>query len=265
MSERVDLLYADYAHFADGPLRAVRVQAFGIDFGQNSWTTSDEYGGFLKALNVSSGSCVLDVASGSGGPALFAAQRFGCRVVGIDLHADAVATASIAAATANLADRVQFQVADASARLPFPDSEFDALICLDSINHFADRRHVFGEWHRVLRREARAVFVDPVVLTGPVTNDEIAARTAIGLFVFVPADVTERWASESGLEIIDRQDVTAAGGAVAARWRDARQGSRDALIAIEGEERFEGLQRFFDFFLGGFTLRTGAALEQQQD
>jgi hypothetical protein len=33
---------------------------------------------------------------------------------------------------------------------------------------------------------------------------------------------------------------------VSARWRDARARRREALVAIEGEGAFEGLQRFLD-------------------
>jgi hypothetical protein len=32
---------------------------------------------------------------------------------------------------------------------------------------------------------------------------------------------------------------------VAGRWHDSRQRHKDALVQIEGEERFEGLQKFF--------------------
>ena len=32
---------------------------------------------------------------------------------------------------------------------------------------------------------------------------------------------------------------------ISGRWHDARQRHHDALIEIEGEERFEGLQQFF--------------------
>ena len=48
------------------------------------------------------------------------------------------------------------------------------------------------EWQRVLRPGGRALFTDPVVITGPVTNDELARRSSIGLFVFVPPGVNER-------------------------------------------------------------------------
>jgi hypothetical protein len=33
---------------------------------------------------------------------------------------------------------------------------------------------------------------------------------------------------------------------VSGRWHEARERHRDQLIRIEGEERFHGLQKFFD-------------------
>ena len=54
------------------------------------------------------------------------------------------------------------------------------------------------EWQRVLRPGGRALFTDPVVITGAVTNDELALRSSIGLFLFVPPGVNERLIEEAG-------------------------------------------------------------------
>jgi hypothetical protein len=63
---------------------AVRAEAFGEDIGQFSWTTADEHRRFQAELRVGSDSRVLEVASGSGGPALFLVRSTGCRLVGIE-------------------------------------------------------------------------------------------------------------------------------------------------------------------------------------
>jgi SAM-dependent methyltransferase len=242
---RFDLFYNTYSRFNEQALTAVRAETFGRDIGQNSWLTADEFDRFVSWLGLAPGEHVLEVASGSGGPALYLAEQTGCRVTGVDANESGVAAATRGAADANLAQRVNFRLADANAPLPFDSDAFDALVCVDSMNHFPDRIKVFREWRRVLRPRRRAVFTDPVLITGPVTNEELALRSSIGPFLFVPPGVNERLIEEAGLSLIRREDVTENAALVSGRWRDARQRHRDALLRIEGEESFEGLQKFF--------------------
>jgi SAM-dependent methyltransferase len=241
MTKRIDLFDSTYGNFTEKVLASIRQETFGRDIGQNSWLTADEYDRFQDWLRLAPDHHVLEVASGSGGPARYLADRTGCRVTGIDANESGVATARKLAT-----DRLSFTVADATARLPFEDSTFDGLLCIDSMNHFPDRLAVFREWHRVLRPGRRAVFTDPVMITGPVTNDELALRSSIGLFLFVPPGINEQWIEDAGFRLVQREDGSDNAAMVSGRWRDARQRHREALLQIEGQERFEGLQRFFD-------------------
>lgn len=245
MPERVDL-YSTYRHFTDQVLGVIRKETFGTDIGQNSWMTVDEYERLLPSLNLAADDHVLEVASGSGGPALYLARTTGCRVTGIDANESGVATASQMAAKSGEAQRARFSVANANTDLPFDDDSFDALLCIDSMNHFPNRLAVFREWHRVLRTGRRALFTDPVVITGPVTNDELALRSSIGLFLFVPPGINERLMEQAGFRLIRQEDVTDNAALVSGRWHRARQAHKDDLLRIEGEERFEALQRFFE-------------------
>jgi hypothetical protein len=45
--------------------------------------------------------------------------------------------------------------------------------------------------------------------------------------------------------LLKHEDVSANAALVSRRWHESRQRHKDALIDIEGEERFEGLQLFF--------------------
>ena len=244
MAKRIDLFDSTYSHFTKQVLETVRKETFGRDIGQNSWTTVDEYDRFISWLDLRPEHHVLEVASGSGGPARYLADSVSCRVTGIDANEAGIATATESVASSNQ-DLVTFEVADANSRLPFNDDSFDALLCIDSMNHFPDRLKVFQEWRRILRPGRRAVFTDPVVITGPVTNDELALRSAIGLFLFVPLGVNEQLIEASGFRSLKHEDVSANAALVSRSWHESRQRHKDALIKIEGEERFEGLQQFF--------------------
>jgi ubiquinone/menaquinone biosynthesis C-methylase UbiE len=129
-------------------------------------------------------------------------------------------------------------------RLPFEDETFDALMCTDSMNHFRDRLGHLKEWQRVLKSGKRALFTDPVVMTGPVSNEELAARSNIGFFLFVPLEVTTNLIKEAGFQLLRCEDVTKNIELTSGSWHTSRQKHREDLIKIEGEERYEGLQKF---------------------
>jgi SAM-dependent methyltransferase len=166
--------------------------------------------------------------------------------VGVDINPHGIEAASAAAAREGVVSRVSFQVVDAGTRLPFDAASFDAVFCNDAINHLPGRAELFVDWHRVLKPGGRLLFTDPIVVTGPVTNEEIRVRSSIGFYLFLPAGCNERLLEQAGFIIEQVRDVTEAEAAVSARWRDARARRREALEAVEGREGFDGLQRFLD-------------------
>jgi SAM-dependent methyltransferase len=243
MPNRVDLYNSTYGNFTEQVLAEIREETYGEDIGQNSWITAEEYDSFYSWLELVVQPHLLDVASGSGGPALYLARKHRCRITGVDINEEGLRTARQTAVAARIVN-ADFQSADVDQRLPFDAETFDAVVCIDSMNHFRDRLGVFREWHRVLKTRGRILFTDPVVLTGPVSNEELAARSNIGFFLFVPLDVTEAMLEKAGFRLLRREDVTGNIELTSGRWHAARQRHRDALLQIEGEERFEGLQRF---------------------
>jgi protein-L-isoaspartate O-methyltransferase len=80
MPERSDFYDARYRTVSDDVRTAVRREVFGEDIGQASWLTVDEYRAFFAWLDLHADQHVLDVACGSGGPALFLARTVGCCV-----------------------------------------------------------------------------------------------------------------------------------------------------------------------------------------
>ncbi len=237
---------ANYGNFQTDLYAEIRREAFGEDIGQSSWITADEQDRFLSWLNLSPGKSLLDVACGSGGPALRIAAKTGCSLVGIDVHEQAVSTAKSLAAQRELTGRAEFQVVDATGRLPFPDARFDAITCIDAINHLPDRGNVISEWVRILKPGGRLLFTDPITVTGPLTKTEIAVRSSIGSFLFVPNGYDQRILTECGLRLLVCEDVTANMATIAARRGAARAKHSAALRKIEGEQTYAGQQEFFE-------------------
>jgi 2-polyprenyl-6-hydroxyphenyl methylase/3-demethylubiquinone-9 3-methyltransferase len=90
---------------------------------------------------------VLDLGCGGGFMAEALARR-GARVTGVDPAAKAVQAAREHAAAENLAIRYETGVGEA---LDFPDASFDAVVCVDVLEHVADLDRVLAEVTRVLR------------------------------------------------------------------------------------------------------------------
>jgi SAM-dependent methyltransferase len=226
-----------YGAFGGQLAATIRAEVFDEDIGQNSWVTADEYRRYFAWLGLGAASVVLEVASGSGGPALFMVHETGCSVTGIELHPAGVEAANDAAGQQGLADRARFMVGDARERLPFGGGSFDAVLCVDSINHMYERGRVFEEWYRVLRPGGLALFTDPLTVNGLIRREEMVVRTgSLGEQVFAPPGIDESLLRSAGFVEIRVEDVTANMAAVSAARRRARAGHAAELDELEGAE-----------------------------
>lgn len=100
------------------------------------------------------GARVLDLGCAGGFMAEAMAQR-GARVTGIDPAADAIAAAAVHAKVGGLA--ITYDVGSGEA-LPYGDESFDAVVCVDVLEHVTDLRRVLAEVSRVLRPDGLFLF-----------------------------------------------------------------------------------------------------------
>src|SRR5215510_4008244 len=131
----VDLYDNAYSGFANSAEASVRRQTYGEDIGQSSWMTAQEWLGFADQLNVTERSDVLEVGSGSGGPAIYLALKRGCRITGVDINEYGVRNAIALATARGVANRVDFRLVDAGAPFSFPPVSFDAIVSNDAMCH----------------------------------------------------------------------------------------------------------------------------------
>jgi SAM-dependent methyltransferase len=143
-----------------------------------------------------------------------------------------------------LNEKMKFLQGDASEPLPFPNESFDVVLCIDSINHLKDRNKVLREFRRVLKKGGEILYTDPIVATGILTPEELAIRSSMGFFLFVPVGENERLLKDAGFREIESWDATENMASVSIKWYNAREKRKDDLLTIEEANNFKGLQSF---------------------
>jgi len=241
-----DFYGAHYGRFGSDLAAALRREVYGEDLGQTSWRTAAEQAEIVDLLHLGPDLHLLDIGCGSGGPSLALVERTGCRVTGLDIEVAGIAQAQAQASARSLADRSSFRVADCGGRLPFDDSSFDAVLCIDAVSHLPDRFGTLREWARLLRPGGRLLFTDPVVVTGAVAKAELDVRAALGLYLFVPPGLNEAACATAGLAVLRSEDRTSAIAEIAARWHALRIRHAPELERDEGADWFAQRQRFLE-------------------
>lgn len=143
MSKLVKHYESQYSNFQENLYREIRAKVYGTDIGQNSWITADEQDMFMNWLRLDSSKKLLDVACGSGETTLRINKSTNCSIVGVDVQEKGIKNALSLVKEKKLEASVNFILLDGGKRQPFDTGTFDAIICIDAINHLPNRKKYF--------------------------------------------------------------------------------------------------------------------------
>lgn len=235
-----------YAAFDSPLMQQVRREAYGEDFGQHSWVTADELRSDIERLSLTASSRLLDVGCGPCGPLVFAVRSTGCTGTGVDVSVSALNSGSARACASGFQERIELLEADLNLPLPFGNRSFDAVISLDVVLHLRDRKALLHEVARVLAPTGKFLFTDAGVISGPISDEEISRRSAIGYTQFVPPGFNEQLLETASFRLIVQEDRTASVLLNANGRLRARGAHRPAIEELEGKEAFARQQRYLE-------------------
>lgn len=179
---------------------------------QESFIRASEIRRLAKQAGVGRGVSVLDLCCGVAGPGRFLMREVGCDYVGVDSSAGAVAVAR--ERTRGLPCR--FEVAEIP---PLPPGTFDAVLLLETMLVFSDKRRLVQEISGVLREGGRFAFT--LEEGEPLTASERARMPAADTVWLTPLDEMRELLAEAGLAVRWAEDWSESHRAVAEALSEA--------------------------------------------
>jgi tocopherol O-methyltransferase len=113
----------------------------------------------VEKINITKDDYVLDAGCGVGGNAVWLAQEFGCRVMGISIVPEQIETAKKRAKAAGVEELCEFLLMD-YMDLQFPDETFSVVMGLESICYANPKSEFIKGVYRVLKPNGRFGMAD---------------------------------------------------------------------------------------------------------
>lgn len=189
---------------------------------------------------------LLEIGSGWGGFAIYAAQHSGCRVHSITLSKEQLAEARIRAEKAGVADRVSFELRD------YRDvtETYDRVVSIEMYEAVGEEfwPDYFAAISRALKPGGRAA-IQGITISGAIFDQYRSKRDFIQKYIFpggmlCPPELFQRLAGEAGLRSVDPQFYARDYADTLAHWDRNVQAVRDRIIG-QFDERFYRMWRYY--------------------
>lgn len=213
-----------------------------------------------RKLDLQPGDHLVEIGTGWGGMALYAARRFGCRVTTTTISKEQHALASERIARAGLSDRVTVLLED------YRDlsGRYDKLMSIEMIEAIGHQYldTYLGKCASLLQRDGLALLQaitieDHRYAQALRSVDFIKRHVFPGSFIPSISAITGAMARSSDLRLISQEDFGPSYALTLRHWRQRFMGRLDEVRALGYDERFIRLWMFYLAYCeGGFLERS---------
>ena len=211
--------------------------------GQKCLLTPEEMLSFARQAGITAETTVLDIGSGTGGPACYLAQQLGCRVLGVDVSSIGHEQAMARARDQGLTHLVQFQLGDAHT-VDLPSAAFDVILGLDAWCHIPRRATLLQRCAAWLRPGGRIAFYDHIERQ-PLPEEQ--RQLFYALWRFAGLETLQSYVAAleaAGFRVRFQDETSAYAVRFYTRLLTVYVEQQAAFEAARGPERYqEGLQR----------------------
>jgi sarcosine/dimethylglycine N-methyltransferase len=220
----------------------------------------DHFGGvgandaLATLAGIDDGCHVMDVCCGLGGPSRYLANKYGCRVTGVDLTESRVEGAKCLTAMVRLDDRVTFQTANA-LDLPFSEKTFDVVISQEAFCHIPNKDRLVAQCARILKPGGRLAFTDILVTESTTDSTKERLQQEMTFIELGSQDTYRDQLEREGCVVVEVEDVSE-------EWRDILidrlamyRSLKDQTVERFGSAHFAKWDNAYSFFVGLYETR----------
>lgn len=152
-------------------------------------------------------SIILDICSALGGPARHLAQKYGCKVIGLDATQKMIDEAIKRTKNKPISNLIEYKLGNA-LDLPFKSETFDVVWGQDAWCYITDKERLISESYRVLKPGGTIAFTDWLQV-GDMNQQEWNDLNSFMAFPYIETlNGYEKILRDTGFKIIEKEDLS---------------------------------------------------------